>query len=216
MGKASREEEYLRNNLGYLAEGSGGRIWFVANLLYGMVLNLLPLLCLSFLAGKALGCMYRLVHPHIDDGELTEAVIVAAAVWLGGLILAALLVVGSRRLSESCLGRRDGGRTSDPASSGHVDRSSQVITGLVVVAGVIGLLLIVVPAATIALGHLFAAIGMGGADASTGRSALEMAAMGGAPGRGRGRPRWRGDDAAPAAPGASHRRHRWAAITSGR
>ncbi len=167
--RGSREEEYLRNNLGFLAPGSGGRIWFAANVLYGVVLNLLPLLSASFLVGKALGALYRQLHPGIHQSELSKPVIIAAILAVLGLTALAMVVVAVRRLSESCLGRRgDVARPAAPATPppgdqsarGHVDLSSRIITSLVVAAGVVALVLIVIPAAAAGLEWLFGATGL--------------------------------------------------------
>src|SRR4051812_13651197 len=46
--RGSAEESRLRENLSYLAPGGRGRAWLFANLAYGLILNVTPLVLSSF------------------------------------------------------------------------------------------------------------------------------------------------------------------------
>ena len=181
--RASVEEEYLRKNLGYLAPGSGGRVWFAANILYGLVLNLLPLLSASFLVGRLLGVLYRALHPELDRSGLEHAVLGLAAALLLAVGVTMTVVVGIRRLTESCLGRHaalapPGAVAAHHAGGGHVDLSARLLTVLVVAGGLVGLVLIVIPVATIVLADLFEAVGLGDPDVEGIDRVLQRVAMG--------------------------------------
>jgi hypothetical protein len=99
--RGSPEEWYLRTHLSYLAPGLAGRLWLVVNFVYGLLLNLLPLVVGSCLAGRVTGLVYGATIPGIGrpDGRLAGAVVwgcAAAAV----LFLAAIALVGVRRFFD--------------------------------------------------------------------------------------------------------------------
>ncbi len=99
--RGSPEEWYLRTHLSYLAPGLAGRLWLVVNSVYGLLLNLLPLVVGSCLAGRVTGLVYGATIPGIGrpDGRLAGAVVwgcVAAA----ALFLAAIVLVGVRRFFD--------------------------------------------------------------------------------------------------------------------
>jgi Patatin-like phospholipase len=100
-GRDSPEETSLRRNLSYLAPGSRGRLWLGANLLYGLILNLTPLVLAAYVSGRVIGVLLGLIYPglgHAEDvnvlgGAVALCVVVA-------LVLGSTLVVGSRRFFD--------------------------------------------------------------------------------------------------------------------
>lgn len=105
--RGSPEEERLRSNLSYLAPGGRGRLWLIANLLYGMVLNLVPLVLGAYLCGSAAGLWLRFLYPGLGVSsapETSAAAVVLVAVLL--LVLAAVGVVGRRRFLDKDSKRR--------------------------------------------------------------------------------------------------------------
>src|SRR5262249_23503543 len=98
--RGSAEEGHLRKNLSYLAPEGGGRLWLFANLLYGLILNLTPLVLGAYIAGHLEGFLLRQLyagvgHPWADFGTATWVAIAVCA-----LIVSATLVVGWRRFRE--------------------------------------------------------------------------------------------------------------------
>lgn len=103
----SPEEERLRGNLSYLAPGGRGRLWLFANLLYGMVLNLTPLVLGAYLCGSAAGLWLRFLYPGLgvsNDPQMSIMTVVLAIVSL--LVVAAVCVVGRRRFLDKDEKRR--------------------------------------------------------------------------------------------------------------
>jgi hypothetical protein len=99
--RGSPEEWYLRTHLSYLAPGLAGRLWLVVNSVYGLLLNLLPLVVGSYLAGQVVGLLYGATIRGIGrpDGRLAGAVAWGAAA-AAGLFLAAIVLVGVRRFFD--------------------------------------------------------------------------------------------------------------------
>jgi hypothetical protein len=99
--RGSPEEWYLRRNLSYLAPGLSGRLWLVVNFVYGLLLNLLPLVIGSYLAGRVVGLVYGTTIPGIGtpDARLADS-----SAWGGAaaacLFMAAIVLVGVRRLFD--------------------------------------------------------------------------------------------------------------------
>ncbi|WP_222272820.1 patatin-like phospholipase family protein [Modestobacter marinus] len=99
--RGSPEEWYLRTNLSYLAPGLSGRLWLVVNFVYGLLLNLLPLVAGSYLAGRVVGLVYGATIPGIGtpDGRLADS-----SAWGGAaaacLFMAAVVLVGVRRFFD--------------------------------------------------------------------------------------------------------------------
>ncbi|HYX97557.1 MAG TPA: hypothetical protein VE823_21065 [Geodermatophilus sp.] len=99
--RGSPEEWYLRTHLSYLAPGLAGRLWLVVNFVYGLLLNLLPLVVGSCLAGRVTGLVYGATIPGIGrpDGRLAGAVVWGCAA-AAALFLAAIVLVGVRRFFD--------------------------------------------------------------------------------------------------------------------
>jgi len=99
--RGSQEEQYLSRHLSYLAPEGTGRIWLLANLGYGFVLNLLPLLAGAILAGRLLGLLYRLVMPGIGHRGGTDLKFVEYSGYAcAGCALLALCAVALRRFRD--------------------------------------------------------------------------------------------------------------------
>lgn len=99
--RRSQEEQYLSRNLSYLAPEGSGRIWLLANLAYGLVMNVLPLIAGAVLAGRLLGLGYRELVPGIGTPGSTEPALVAlSAAACAVLAVLALVAVASRRFRD--------------------------------------------------------------------------------------------------------------------
>ncbi len=109
--RGSPEEHYLRTHLSYLAPGLKGRLWLVVNFVYGLLLNLLPLIAGSYLAGRLIGLAYGLAIPGIGTSvaalghRIPFALGLTSAFFLGSIVL-----VGVRRFIDRSHagGPRDG------------------------------------------------------------------------------------------------------------
>ena len=99
-GRGSPEESRLRRNLSYLAPGGQGRLWLAANLVYGLILNLTPLVLGAFLAGRATGAGLRWLYPGLGTAEVQlntlPSIALTACVFASG----AIVLVGARRFRD--------------------------------------------------------------------------------------------------------------------
>lgn len=143
--RGSPEEESLRGNLSYLAPGGRGRLWLFANLLYGIVLNLTPLVLGAYLCGSAAGLWLRFLYPGLGvSSEPDLSPMVIATVVAIFLVLWALGVVGWRRF-------RDKDRKRNQLNSSKSEEHVAVL--LLLAVGVI-LLNIVLPTILYAIGEI--------------------------------------------------------------
>jgi hypothetical protein len=105
-GRGSPEEAKLRKNLSYLAPGSSGRLWLIANIMYGLILNLTPLLLAVFVAGRLAGLALREIYPGLGTGSTVDF---SAVPWIVGadaaLVLSSVAVVGFRRFRDKSRSR---------------------------------------------------------------------------------------------------------------
>jgi Patatin-like phospholipase len=112
--RGSAEEGRLRRNLSYLAPGVKGRIWLFANVLYGLILNLTPLLLSAFLGGRVAGLLLREIYPGLGR---TDAVDWTAIPWVlvlsAALVFLSICVVGARRFQDKAPSR---GRVKESTS----------------------------------------------------------------------------------------------------
>jgi hypothetical protein len=129
-GRRSPEESELRRNLSYLAPGSIGRLWLFANLLYGLVLNLIPLVLGAYLCGRVAGLVLQAVYPGL---AVSEHVDVSALPWV--LLLAVLLVLSS----IGVVGRRRFLDKDEHREQLTEDRSERTVMALL---GLVGLVLV--------------------------------------------------------------------------
>lgn len=148
--RGSPEERYLRNHLTFLAPGPAGRIWLVANYLYGFILNLMPFVIGSFLLGRVLGFSYRRFLPGLAQGGVAGALGHLLPVLLVecGLVLLALPLVGIRRhLIE---GRRAAVRLETWLQRG----ATGLLAGVGVLIGLAVLVPLLVRGLNVALSHV--------------------------------------------------------------
>jgi len=164
--RGSPEESELRRNLSYLAPGGTGRVWLAANLLYGILLNLLPLVLGAYLIGRILGLLLGVLYPGMGSDTIDFSSLPVVLSSAGGLLAVAVLVVGQRRF----LDRRDPPR---PATG---DRSEALVMWLLLAAAGLMLLGLALPVVLVFLGHLslggVSELGPGGVDFSIRRLIL--------------------------------------------
>lgn len=156
-GRGSPEEARLRRNLSYLAPEASGRLWMFANVLYGLVLNLIPLVLGAFLLGRAAGLALGSMYPGLGSGD---PITISALPWVFLtsllLVLLAICVVGRRRfLDKDHLRRRL-----------RTDRSERAVTVLLGCAAGVLLLGVVLPGtldfqARLTAGHVASGLGLG-------------------------------------------------------
>jgi len=144
-GRGSPEEAQLRRNLSYLAPGGKGRLWLFANALYGLALNLIPLLLGAYLAGRLVGLALRQIYPGMASGATVD---LAALSWVGltiaALFAAVVAVVGHRRFLD-----KDRSRSRMTS-----DLSERWVMWLLGVAFALVALVLVLPAILIGLSHI--------------------------------------------------------------
>jgi Patatin-like phospholipase len=98
--QGSPEESHLRRNLSYLAPGSLGRMWLFANALYGLLMNLLPLVLAAGLLGRLAGIVLGVLYPRIGKSTVDFAAMPWVGLFMLLLLLCALGVVASRRFRD--------------------------------------------------------------------------------------------------------------------
>lgn len=133
--RGSPEEAHLRQNLSYLAPGSSGRLWLFANLLYGLILNLTPLVLGAFLCGRIVGLGLRWLYPGIGPSGSVQ---LSRLPWILGL--AAVLVLGS----TAVVGRRrflDKDRSRPQLRTEHSERTVVMLLGSAAMVLVVGVVL---------------------------------------------------------------------------
>jgi hypothetical protein len=142
--RGSPEESELRRNLTYLAPGVSGRLWLGANVLYGIVLNLVPLVLAAYLAGRILGLFLDAVYPGVGSGPTDWSSLWGVLVLAGVLAASAVGVVGFRRFLDR----------SDPPRPAVGARSESIVMWLLLGAGAVLLFGAAVPGIVDLLGHL--------------------------------------------------------------
>jgi hypothetical protein len=146
----SPEQVYLSKNLGYLARDLLGRVWFVSNFIYGAVMNLLPLLCGSFLAGRLLGLLYRVTHDGFSTGDVDRGQLFTYSAVPAGLVVLSLGVVLLRSFHIS-LWRR---------SEDLADRRHMMTSTVLALAALLLLALIVLPVVATWLNEALESLGL--------------------------------------------------------
>jgi hypothetical protein len=141
--RGSPEESELRQNLSYLAPGGTGRLWLGANLLYGVILNLLPLVLGAYISGRILGVALGFAYPGIGSGPTDWDALAWVLAGAALLVASAVMVVARRRLLE---------RSDPPRSS--VGSGELVVMWLLLAAGGILLLVVALPVIIDLLGRL--------------------------------------------------------------
>lgn len=134
----SPEERYLRNNTDYMAPGWIGRVWLGLSVAYGFLLNYLPFLLCSFLAGRVLGWgLHHGLGLTLDDVRLggpgtSSWVQRGPLLVLGGCLLVALVLVFVRRLRDGHRSTGEyGGSRSEPVAAALVAFGVAVVVLLV-------------------------------------------------------------------------------------
>ncbi len=155
--RGSVEEAWLRRNLNYLAPGGTGRLWMVASVLYGVLLNIIPMVLVAVLCGQAAGVILGTLYPGLAS---RGHVVVTALPWVmtGELlcVVGALVVVGGRRFQDKeRIRRRMRG-----------SRGEGIVVWLSAVAAGIGFFTLVVPGcvevlSNITAGRLAPGLGLG-------------------------------------------------------
>ncbi len=158
-GKGSPEEAQLRRNLTYLAPGSKGRIWLFANLLYGLFLNLVPLVFSAFLCGGLVGLLIGVAYPGIISGGDVEMTAMPLSILLAGILVAAsIAVVGRRRFLDKDRSRE---RLNTDSSEVWVMR---LLVGAAAVLAILVLMPLILILASQFSGGRLTDLGLGGAD----------------------------------------------------
>lgn len=139
--RGSPEEQHLRRNLSYLAPGSTGRLWMLANFAYGVVLNALPLVVAAVLSGDVIGVLLRRLYPNMKDPANQDLdalpwVVLAASV----TVAAALAVVAVRRFQD---------RSWRPAGTVRRARAERIVVLLTAATAVIVALGLILPGVVI-------------------------------------------------------------------
>jgi hypothetical protein len=144
-GRGSPEESRLRRNLSYLAPGGQGRLWLIVNLVYGLIMNLTPLVLGAYLAGRVTGFALRAVYPGIGVDDRWLQTLPAVAGLALALVAASIALVGILRFRDK------EGRVLE--ASRRTIATERHVSCLLAVAGVVVALGIVVPAVVHVLAH---------------------------------------------------------------
>ena len=108
-GRGSAEESRLRQNLSYLAPGGTGRAWLLTNLLYGLLLNLTPLILGAYVAGHAEGLLLHALYPRLGTSHVDLSTMKVVGALIVAAVALAVAAVGWRRFND--------GRPHDAAGS---------------------------------------------------------------------------------------------------
>lgn len=171
--RGSPEEVRLRRNLSYLAPEGTGRAWLFTNLLYGVLLNLTPLILAAFVSGRIAGVGLDALYPGLSASQDVD---LAALPWvlatIAWLVLGAVIVVGRRRFRDKDRSRRQL-RTS---------RSERIVMLLLGAAAIVALFGLVLPGVVdvltrITAGNLAANLGLGSVPLFVQRSVIGLIAV---------------------------------------
>jgi hypothetical protein len=121
--RGSVEEHHLRHNTDYLAPGITGRLWLLANIVYGFTANYLPFALSAFILGRIAGWLLNwAIGPDVGetiwttDARQTQLILLGCA---GALTIGALAAVFWRR-------RADGRSPVDAPHNPAGNRSTQL------------------------------------------------------------------------------------------
>jgi hypothetical protein len=81
-------------------------MWLFANVLYGAILNLTPLVLSAYIAGHVVGFVLQRIYPDLGHGHVDLSAAPAVAGAILGAILLAVVAVGWRRFRDREVGRR--------------------------------------------------------------------------------------------------------------
>jgi hypothetical protein len=132
--RGSPEAASLRRNLSYLAPEGEGRLWLGANLLYGVILNLAPLVLGAYAIGHLVGFVLQKLYPGIGHDNVDVSAAMWVAVAIGAAVALAVLAVGWRRFFDKYKqGREAPTRFASPKTSTYPLMVAAAATGLLVV-----------------------------------------------------------------------------------
>ncbi|GAA3861765.1 hypothetical protein GCM10022243_30030 [Saccharothrix violaceirubra] len=94
-GRGSPEERYLRRHTDYLAPGLVGKLWLVAGVVYGFVLNYLPFVLSAVVLGRVAGWGLAALGVRLSDLRLNGLSMPASPVLVGLLLVGAAAFVGA-------------------------------------------------------------------------------------------------------------------------
>ncbi|MGH9187559.1 MAG: hypothetical protein ACRD0U_17375, partial [Acidimicrobiales bacterium] len=96
----SPEERLLRNHSTYLVPGLQGWLWLILNLVYGLVVNLLPIALGAFALGRVGGWLFYELQPGLRRNGVDVTLGGGTVVPLIGLVALAFLFLFARRVVE--------------------------------------------------------------------------------------------------------------------
>jgi hypothetical protein len=147
-GLGSPEEQHLRANLDYLAPGFAGKLWALANGIYGLLKHVLPFGATLFIASYVLGLAYHgWIGPSLRSQNRRDGLWwpdIAPLLWVPVTLLAVtgILLFIRQRLQQS----------TDPSGEG-LSMLQRIVVTLDISAFVATCVLIVVPIALLWLSH---------------------------------------------------------------
>ena len=98
----SPEEKHLRDRSTYLAAGAVGKIWFIVNLLWGMLRHLLPFAAGIYALGLAFGWILSpWLRPSLQERTIDFDLLLPVVWILVGLGLALWITLGLRRARQT-------------------------------------------------------------------------------------------------------------------
>jgi hypothetical protein len=137
----SPEERYLRRSTNYLAPGYVGRVWLVASVLCGFVLNYLPFLLSAFIIGRCAGWLV-----HLQGIELADLRLNGLALPASGLVRALLVVIAICVVSAMVLVAVRRLRDGRHGVSGYGTTHSEPLAAYALAVAGLAVLLLVLPA----------------------------------------------------------------------
>jgi hypothetical protein len=103
-GPGSPEEQHLRRSLDYLAPGFPGKLWALANAIYGLIKHLLPFAATLFVISYAIGLAYhRWIGPTLRREDAIGWAEIAPLLWIPLTLLAVtgILLLARQRVQQS-------------------------------------------------------------------------------------------------------------------
>jgi len=105
-------------------------LWLFANLMYGFILNLAPLVLGALLAGQLSGAVLRWIYPGLGSDDIELSALPWVGVTVGLLVALSVLTVGLRRFSDKDRSRPRLGRRRSERLVALFLTSALVVTAL--------------------------------------------------------------------------------------